>query len=413
MNRHKPMRLLILVVFTAGCSGSGEVIDLVPDPEFPYIRNLGADVGDMDGDGLTDIVVAGRVVSPDSPTTGHIDVLLQDIRSPGTFLAPQRYPVSALPRQVKLADLNGDLLLDAIATNKFSAKSFDLLLHDPLNVGQLGAATVFTTVSEPDGIATGDIDRDGFVDIVVAGEQSVAWHRQQANGSFSTREVIGTGVDTLALADLDGDGLLDVVTQDGNANGHLLTYLQMSAMTGVFKPPRSVRVGASLQRLAMGDLNRDGQVDIAVAGFDMNSSFESFGVWYPVLQTSPNPPTFTPQPRYVTASSWTRAIAIGDVNGDGRSDVVTGNWNGAGERSSVEVFLQTNVPGMFRSDAVYLLPAGQETATRSMHTVSIADLNGDLLPDIAVSNDEVFVLFQKQGDPGSFGGPKLVAGSQP
>jgi len=416
MNSCKPMYLLNMVIFIAACGGGGgEVIDLVPDPEEPFLRSTGLDTGDMDGDGLTDIVVAGRVVSPDSPTTGHIDVLLQDIGSPGTFLTPQRYPTSALPRQMKLADVNGDSLPDVIATNRFSEKSFDLLLHDPLNVGQLGASTDYTTVSEPNHIATGDIDKDGFVDIIIAGEQSVAWHPQQANGSFSTRETIGTGVDTLVVEDLDGNGLLDVVTQDNNLDGDLLFYLQSSTMPGVFNPPQSVRLGSPLHMLALGDLNRDGRTDIAAASGDVKDIANFFGVWYPVPQTSSNPLTFTPLPRLGTASDFdTYTIDIVDLNGNGRADVVVGNFNGAGERSSVQVFLQTTVPGQFLSDANYLLPANTEPHIRNdMHAVSIADLNGDLLPDIAVSNNRVYVLFQDQGVPGRFGDPVLVLGAQP
>lgn len=409
----KSIGLLIIMALTAACDGSGEVIDWFPDPDFPYVRNYGADVGDMDGDGLTDIVVAARFVPTDDPVTGHINLLLQDINSPGTFLAPQHYSTSSLPERVKLGDLNGDLQLDAVATHKYSAKSFDVLLQDPMNAGRLGASTSYTTVSEPDEIAIGDIDRDGFMDIVVAGEQSVAWHPQQANGSFNTRRTIGNGVDTLALGDFDGDGLLDVVTQDGTPDGEVLVYLQTSTTTGVFYPPQSMRLGTSLRRLAMRDLTGNGRMDVAAAGFDTNSHYSSFGVWYPMLQTAPKPPVFTVRPRYATSSSWVRAIAIADLNGDGRPDVVVGNWNGAGDRSGVGVFLQQSSPGVFLSDATYLLPAGQLITTGSMYSVSIADLNNDLLPDIVASNGEVFVLFQKQGDPGGFRTPVLVAGSQP
>jgi len=64
-------------------AGSGDVIDLVPDPVEPTLFSYGLDTGDLDGDGLIDIVVAARVVLPDDPTTGHADILLQDMRQPG------------------------------------------------------------------------------------------------------------------------------------------------------------------------------------------------------------------------------------------------------------------------------------------------------------------------------------------
>jgi hypothetical protein len=408
----------MLSIIASG-GGGGEVIDLVPDPEFPFIVNEGVDTGDMNGDGLTDIVVAGRFVPPDGPVTGHIDIFSQDMSSPGSFLAPQRHPTNALPVRVKLADLNGDLLLDAVATTFIEdskGTSFEVLLHDPMDIGQLSAPNTFTTVTRPIEIATGDIDRDGFVDIAIAGENSVAWHRQQANGSFGNQQVIGQGDTTLALDDLNADGLLDVVTQvdPGGTNSDVLIYVQPSGMTGVFNPPQSVRVDGALWMLATGDLNSDGRVDIGAAGFDIvGADFEIFGIWYPVLQTSPNPLSFTVQPHLESPrDSMSKVIAIGDLNGDGRSDVVIG-INRLGDASSVEVFLQTNTAGVFRSDAEYPLPDDQAVVAPSLFAVVIADLNGDLLPDIAVTTGELFVLFQETGSPGNFGAAVRIAGMLP
>jgi hypothetical protein len=391
---------LVLIVGSGG--GSGDVIDLVPDPVEPTLFSFGLDTGDMDGDGLIDIVVAGRVVAPDDPTTGHTDILLQDIRNPGTFLAPRRFPVHSLPEQLKLADLNADMRLDVIVSHRYSAKSIDVLLHDSVNLAQLGAAMSYTTVSRPNQIATGDIDLDGLVDIVVAGEASVAWHPQRASGSFTDREVIGAGVNTVAVADLDADGVLDVVSQDGTPDGIVLIYLQRQSMTGAFKPALSVLTDHSLWTLTVGELDGDGRPDIAAAGFGAEDFSSFFGAWLPILQTSSNPPTFTLRQGFKTPPSSPYAIEIGDLNNDGRPDVVIGN------SSVVEVYLRDNVPLLFRIDKNYALPINS-----NILAVSIADLNNDLLPDIAASGDKVFVLFQKSGSPGRFGQPVQIQGRKP
>lgn len=414
MNSDTLMLWLIIVIFAAGCGGGGEVIDLIPDPEEPFIVSYGLDAADMDGDGLTDIVIAGRLVSPDDSTTGHIDILLQDITAPGSFFERQRYPTNALPHQAKLADLNGDGLPDVIATNKYSDNSFDVLLNEPLDAGKLRDATRYSTSSEPLQADTGDIDRDGFTDIVVAGNHNVTWHRQQANGSFNNSEIIGTGVDTLALEDLDGNGLLDVVTHDGTIDGNLLVYLQSTAVPGQFSLQQTERLGTFLGWLDLGDLNRDGLSDVAVASGDVKDIADFFPVWYPVWQTSSNPPVFDAQPRYKGAGFDGYRIVIADMNGDGRADVVLGNFSGAGKRSNVQIFLQTDVAGQFRMDSTYALPVNSEPHIRNdMYGLSIADLNGDLLPDIAVSNSRVYVLFQDQGMPGRFDQPVLLQGADP
>jgi hypothetical protein len=128
-----------------------------------------------------------------------------------------------------------------------------------------------------------------------------------------------------------------------------------------------------------------------------------------VLQTSTSPPTFAVQPRYGTASDFTaNVIAIGDLNGDRRPDVVVGNSS-----SNVEVFMQTSVPGTYRPGVAYVLPTRPTIGSGSVNAVSIADLNGDTLPDIAASNDDIFVLFQDQGSPGRFESPVRIAGSVP
>ena len=396
---------LVSIIATGGSSG---VIDHVPDLEEPTLFNNGLDTGDMNGDGLTDIVVGSRLVTPDNNATNHIDVLLQDISRPGTFLAPQRFAANESPEQVRLADLNGDMALDVIATHRFSAKSFDVLLQESDNAGRLKQATAYTTVSRPNHIAAGDIDLDGFVDIVVAGEASVAWHPQQASGSFSTRNNIGTGVDAVAIADLDEDGLLDVVTQGGIPSEDVLIYMQKDGMTGAFDPPLSVPTNHALTALAINDLDNNGRLDIAAAGFGVADISEFFGVWLPVTQKSSNPAQFVLEPGFVNMAFRTDAIDTADINGDGRPDVVLGNFSGGGALSTVEVYLRNDVPLMFRLDKFYLLPVDG-----FIYAVSIADLNNDLLPDIAVSGDEVFVLFQKQGTPGRFGQPVRVQGSKP
>ncbi len=101
-------------------------------------------------------------------------------------------------------------------------------------------------------------------------------------------------------------------------------------------------------------------------------------------------------------------IEIADLNGDGRDDVVTGAGTG-NTPQSVQVYLQSG-SGTFGPVTGYILPdSGINIPTLEVYAVSAMDLNGDLLPDLAVGSDELFVLFQNPGAPGTFNSPIRLA----
>lgn len=75
--------------------------------------------------------------------------------------------------------------------------------------------------------------------------------------------------------------------------------------------------------------------------------------------------------------------------------------------------MRDQTPGEFSQKNVYQLPADEFGGPDPVKALTVADLNGDVLPDIAVSHGEVFMLFQRQGAPGTFAEPVLVAGREP
>ena len=409
----------VLTIIASGGGGGGECIDHYPNPDFDFMAHYGLDAADMDGDGLNDLVFSSALIYGSEPAAqecggvarsdGSITVLLQDFSDPGRFLASQRYPVnSGNPNAVKLADLNGDALPDVIATNRWNSATFQTLLNDPLNVGQLGDVDAFATISEPHQIGVGDIDLDGRVDVAIAGGSTVAWHRQASDGSFNERDVIGAGKYAVALMDFDADGLLDVATCSDVVDDDVLIYRQSLNVPGSFSLAQSIRTEAAIWMLGAGDLNEDGRPDIAAVGF-YTDDFRIHDVWYRVFQRSQAPLGFDVQlPRLEASNNLTAAPVIADLDGDQKEDVVIG-----GREGEVTVFLQDAAPGEFSRKQVYQLPPGEVVHTREVDAVAVADLDGDVLPDIAVSNGEVFILFQQQGAPGTFEQPVLVAGWEP
>jgi len=198
-------------------------------------------MADLDGDGLMDIVAA---------TSGNrVSVLLQDPASPGSFLPHQDYAVGSNPVSVKLAPLAGAGLPDIVTANFGTelvptTRGLSVLRHDPAHAGAfLAAVTHDAGDYGSDCAAVGDLDGDGLLDIAVAnyglpdtpGSVSV-FLQDPANPGAFLAPILYPGIvgpDSVAIGDLDGDGLPDLAVGDGD----VVVRYQLPGQRGVFGPP--------------------------------------------------------------------------------------------------------------------------------------------------------------------------------
>ncbi len=110
------------------------------------------------------------------------------------------------------------------------------------------------------GVAAGDLDRDGNLDVVIASDDTVQILRNSNGGQFGTENTL-PGLDSVAgvaLGDFNGDGWLDILISRGNGDPHLLfrnTNGQFSLLDNSTIPSS---VGAGSYGIAVGDLNGDG-----------------------------------------------------------------------------------------------------------------------------------------------------------
>jgi len=189
-----------------------------------------------------------------------------------------------------------------------------------------------------------------------------------------------------AIADVNGDGKQDllVINSCGSCNSRIGVLLGNG--DGTFQPATTYDSGgADAVSVQAADLNGDGKIDLIVANgcvsvANQACQFSSIGVVGVLLGNGDG--TFQPAQLYNTASWGPAALAIADVNGDGRPDVVvthsnTGCW---GQTASIDVFLG-------KGDGTLGPVKTYASGGCSAAAVTIADVNRDGKPDLVVLNN--------------------------
>lgn len=233
------------------------------------------------------------------------------------------------------------------------------------------AANIATTNAGVSQIALGDLNGDGILDVVAERSGSSTVQIGLGNGSFGTivtysAETTGVGVD---LSDFNNDGNLDIVTVGGNAGIQVAT-VRLGSGNGTFGAATTYSIGTGIyQSVAVGDLNRDGNIDLAIVGYDGTGGFAN-------IRFGQGNGTFGAVATYAMDTTQTSAVALGDVNNDGNLDLVTaGNSAGAGS-----MFVRYGAGnGTFNSAISY------STESSTSNAVRVADINGDGLNDIATA----------------------------
>lgn len=275
------------------------------------------------------------------------------------------------PKSVVLEDLNGDGLLDIAVTNSGSGNVGVLINNGD---GTFASAVTFAAGKKPGVLRAADIDGDGNTDLVtITGNKNLSVLPGDGTGGFGEATTIATGgkkpVDFL-FEDFNNDGRLDIAVANSGSNN--VTILTANADL-TFGAPLSLRTGTKPTALAAGDFNGDGRVDLAVT--NAVSRFVSVLLNASVMGTT----AFNDQLKLShPGKNSPSAVSVRDLDNDGRDDIIVAN-TAAG---SVSVFLNAG-PATFRSPLKIDL---DNTPARKTSALAVVDLNGDGRLDIVTAN---------------------------
>jgi hypothetical protein len=289
---------LLAIGFASGSNAAAQGDALFPGSELGLDGIVfQIDVADVNGDGQQDFVVV--VLFGGHSPSGELSTLLADGHGGYTR---RDHPFPDLPGSVALGDLDADGELDAVTsnTNVNPVPGHVSVLRGD-GAGGFTSETDYAVGGEPRGVALGDLNGDGKLDLVT---DNGAVFLGNGAGGFGPRRAPGANGNAVALADLDRDGRLDLVT-----TAPVRPWSPSASAT--WEPSvRGLPTGL-LRVLVVAELSGDGRADIAT----VNRARRCLGALGDTRRASRRGPT--------TRGDGPEALAAGDVDGDGVPDIAT------------------------------------------------------------------------------------------
>ncbi|MEM6995514.1 MAG: FG-GAP-like repeat-containing protein [Myxococcota bacterium] len=356
----------------------------------------GVKTDDFNGDGRIDVVTSNRFSGGSTIAYGRGD---------GSLWTPFSRTAGNNPTDVVTADFDGDGRLDIASVTQVGNGQLKVYLGDGRGVA---TPVNLSLPVEPSTLAAGDVDGDGDVDVVAANEEasSITIAINDGDGEFevgtTSSTVAGGGglsPHAVAIGDVSGDDIADIVTVNGGADAGDVTVFE-GIGAGAFGVATVYDVGGqALEDVVLSDLNADGRMDVvaAVPGADevsvlLAEAGGALGVAndYPVGE---NPV----------------AIAVGDLDGDGALDIVAAD----ADADSVSVLFGIAGGGTFELAEPHTValedspPSGTTAVGREPTDIVLVDIDADDALDIVTANnDSKDVTLLLGGGDGTFAEPR-------
>jgi FG-GAP-like repeat/Abnormal spindle-like microcephaly-assoc'd, ASPM-SPD-2-Hydin/FG-GAP repeat len=379
-------------------------------------------VGDVNGDGKPDLVVANQcnsatsceALSPQFCTAcyGSISVYLGV--GDGTFQFAESYsPGGDATGSVALADVNGDGKLDIIVNNGNGgpAAPHSATQYLPGSIGVLlgnGDGTFQHAVTIPStfsvvgpGLVVADVNADGKPDILLTiqcatdacgADSQVAVYLGNGDGTFQAPVTYDSGgyvAETISIQDINGDGHPDIVVANqcpsGNTCGSSGSVgVLLGNGDGTFRSPVTYGSGGLTSSATIADVNGDGKPDVLVGNYcNTGACTGTIGTAGVLLGNGDG--TFRAVVTYSSGGYAQSSVGVADVDGDGKPDLVVASQcpDTACDNVGTVGVLKGNGDGTFQPVVNF------STGAFYAYQLVIADLNGDSKPDLLVLNGRI------------------------
>jgi VCBS repeat protein len=321
-----------------------------------------------------------------------------------------RIKVGTAPSAVELADFNRDGKLDAAVANSES-KNVTILLGDGAGGFKPAAGSPFAAGNDPNDLAIGDLNNDGNLDLAFANHDTTYLTVLSGDGKGGFKPAAGSPFTVqskphphgVVIADFNGDGWADLATDDWQNNR--VTVVFNDKKGGFLSPGVSFAVGKMpYQKLRAADLNKDGKADIVTTNFEGGNVTVLLADGKGGFREAPGSPFDSNKQPF--------ALAIGDLNGDGNPDLAVGHYSGhitdtSGDRMTI---LLGTGDGTFRQTWSRLAPGKAPTR------VATGDVNGDKIADAVFTNygnNSVTVVLGSRNDFNTSAGWTTAVGKFP
>ena len=353
---------------------------------------LNVSMADIDGDGLADIIVPlhGTVLSDVTYFDSFAVYRNTTVNGIVSFASRVTFKTTgSYTSNLTTGDFDGDGKLDVAVTNqRFVAGGSINVFRNTSVPGSISFSAPISLISGdyPTQIVTGDIDGDGKTDMAVASAGAYFYvYKNTSDGatiSFDASPqipIVNAGALSICISDVDGDGKPDVLTSD-NIRDSIAIFRNISTIGTIsFADPNYYNAGRKTSFVNSGDMDGDGKNDLVLGSGYFSFAgvpFEDSSIVLARNLSSPGTFSFTAPVNFTV--NYPSNVLLTDFDGDGKPDIVSANNN-----NRFAVFKNTsNVGNISLAPKIDYTTAGNFQA----QGVIAGDVDGDGKPDIITSD---------------------------